>query len=67
MAAVTLDIIQTGSASATLHVEAGDTVTLELANTVQNPQLAQAVAALNSALAGETDITFAANTAGGAS
>lgn len=67
MAAVTLDVTQTGSASATLHVENGDTITLELAETVFNNTIAIAVSHLNAALQNQCGITFAINTAGGAS
>jgi|GEM_PF-3945239 len=68
MAAVSLDIIQTGSTSATLHVQPGDTITFELAETVFNNALAQAVASLNAALGSVTGaINFATSTSGGAS
>jgi hypothetical protein len=65
--AVNLDIIQTGSTSATLHVQPGDTITLELANTVQSPFVAGIVAELIAKLGTILGVTFAANTTGGAS
>jgi hypothetical protein len=63
--AVVFDIIQSGSTSATLHVQPGDTVTLELASTVENPVLASKIADLQ-ALGAILGITFAINTSGGA-
>lgn len=66
MAAVTLDVIQSGSTSATLHVENGDTITLELAETVWSNALSVAAAHLNALLSEQTGVTFAVNTTGGA-
>jgi len=63
--AVVLDLIQTGSASATLHVQPTDTITLELANTVETPVLAEANSHL-AALGNLLGVTFAINTSGGA-
>jgi hypothetical protein len=63
--AVVLDIIQSGSTSATLHVQPGDAVTLELASTVENPVLASKISDLQ-ALGAILGITFAINTSGGA-
>ena len=65
MAAVTLDILQTGSGSHSLSVQTGDTVTLELASVVENSVLANAVSAL-AGLGQVTGITFAVNATGGA-
>jgi hypothetical protein len=59
-----LDIIQTGSTSQTLSFRS-DTITLELAETVQTPVLAVAIQNLQ-ALGSILGITFAVNTSGNA-
>jgi hypothetical protein len=65
MSVVLISITQSGSASATLHLEQGDTITLELNETVQNPVAAQAVSQMQTVL-GNFGITVVLNPAGGA-
>jgi hypothetical protein len=65
MAVVVLSLTQTGSASATLHLEPGDTITLEVNETVQNDVAAQAVSQMQTVLS-NFGITVVLNPAGGA-
>jgi hypothetical protein len=61
-----LAAVQSGSGSTTINAQAGDTITLELAETVESGVLAVIVASLNSAFYPITGVAFAANTTGGA-
>jgi len=62
----TLDLIQTGSGSATISAQPGDVLTFELSARVWNNQLAFAVNQLNSILGGVTGVSFVASSAGAA-
>jgi hypothetical protein len=62
---VVLDLTQSGSGSTEIHAEPGDTITLELASVVSNSVLAAAIAGLQG-LGKLLGVTFAINTAGGA-
>ena len=64
--AVTLDLIQSGSASTTIHAQSGDTLTFLLPATVQNQVMASAVAGL-AGLSDITGVTFVASAAGNGS
>lgn len=64
--AVTFNVKQTGSTSATLHVAKGDTITIEAASTVHNSQLAEANAHLQM-LSQILGVNFVVDTTGGAS
>jgi hypothetical protein len=64
-AATVLSITQSGSGSTSIAAENGDTVTLELAETVFSNALAIGIRELQSLL-GTLGITFAVNTTGGA-
>jgi hypothetical protein len=64
-AGTVLSITQSGSASTSIAAESGDTVTLELAETVFSNALAQSLNSLRS-LFGTLGVTFAVNTTGGA-
>ena len=68
MASVTLDLIQSGSGSTTLHVENGDTLTFLLQDTIGNQEdaLENAFAGLGG-LADVTGVTFVASLAGNGS
>lgn len=67
MATVTMDLTQSGSGSTELHLEVGDTLTLELNETVFSNLLDQGADQLGSIITQETGITIAFNNAGGAS
>jgi plastocyanin len=64
-AGTVLSITQSGSGSTSIAAEAGDTVTLEIANTVETNVLAAAKRYLQ-ALQDVTGVIFAINTSGGA-
>lgn len=66
-ASTPLNITQSGSASTVINAASGDTITLELAETVYSNVLQSAVSAYLSRLTGITNVSFAANTTGGAS
>lgn len=66
MAAVSLDVIQSGSGSTEIHAQPNDVITLQLSETVHSNVLDVAIAAFD----GITDVTkvaFAFSNAGGAS
>lgn len=65
-ASTVLSITQSGSASTVINAASGDTVTLELAETVYSNVLQSAVSAYLARLTGLTGVIFAANTSGGA-
>jgi hypothetical protein len=67
MATVTLDITQSGSGSTEIHAQIGDTITLQLNETVESNLLDQAADQLNSILGPPTGVIFAFSNAGGAS
>lgn len=63
--AVVLDVTQSGSGSTKISAQPGDTITIELASTVESSVLANAVAQL-AGLSAVTGVNFVANTSGGA-
>jgi hypothetical protein len=65
-AVTVLNIAQSGSASTAISAASGDTVTLELAETVYSNILQSAVSAYLARLTGLTGVIFAANVSGGA-
>lgn len=65
--AVSLDITQSGSGSTEIHAAPGDTITLQLNETVYNNVLDQGADQLNSLLEPVCGVTFAFSNAGGAS
>lgn len=65
-ASTVLSITQSGSASTSISAAAGDTITLELAETVYSNILQGAVSAYLARLTGLTGVIFAANVTGGA-
>lgn len=66
MASVVLDVIQTGSASVTIHCQPGDTLTFQLPETVFSNVLDQLASGEANGLQLVTGVTFAFNNAGAA-
>ena len=67
MAAVKLDVTQSGSGSTEIHAQVGDTITFEIAETVHSGELANSLAAFATLMQDIAGVTVAINTTGGAS
>jgi hypothetical protein len=66
VATVTLNVTQSGSGSTVIHAQIGDTITIELNETVFSNVLDQAAAQINSILGPVTGVTFAFDNSGDA-